>query len=179
MHLQPLFPEDLNKIAVLIGRKIVSYDSDSPRVPLPLMQEHVETRPHELIRRQAALSHDRIHVAVGEIDIWEAPPQGVVYHVEIDSREMMHAACIYKDCRRALRELADYIRHSLDDEVFHVSVEEVVLTDRNCGESVGSSHLSSCQHDSAQAARGAHEDFVCLRDKHPGVDYVPRAAGRR
>ena len=91
----------------------------------------------------------------------------------------MHTARINEDCRRTLRELVDYVRNAFYDEVFHVSVEQIVFSDGYRGESVSRSHLSGSQNDSAQAARGAHEDFVCLRDEHPGVDDVPRAAGRR
>ena len=68
---------------------------------------------------------------------------------------------------------------SLDDQIFHVSVQQVVFPYCHCGEAVHSAHLCCGQHNASEASRCTDEDFMRFREQHPGVNDVPGSSRRR
>lgn len=116
---------------------------------------------------------DDIKGQVGEYELTVTLDRAVTFDgVDLGDKavsELVDAAAVDEHRLRKARQPVQYVRHAVDDELFHVAFGHVVLLDGDGGKAIGHPHFCSRQHGAAQAARRTDEDIVRIGDEHAHV----------
>ena len=178
VNLFAVFLQQLHQVAVRTGGQVVSQNGNAVRIHRPGAQRQIQTAAHQLIRGQAAFSHNGVHVAVSKVDIRKTLLQHPVHHFQITTGKMVDTAGIDQHHRGPLGQPLQNVRHALNEQILQVSVQQVVFPDLHGGEPIQCVHFRRRQHHAPQTAGGADEDLMGFGDQHPRVDDVPGSPGR-
>src|SRR5574344_526987 len=124
------------------------------------MEHAVELLPHLYIRRSQCLSHGGIHVAVSDVYVRKILVQLVIHILQIAAYKMMNAAGEHKKCPRTDGKFFYNVCNTVYDELFHVTVKNVVFFNGNCRESFFCVHFCGSKHYAPKTALRANKNLM-------------------